>query len=89
MFVFCTSVRWKYGYTSILEVHIRRVSHMWSWSNMKQHRENLRSYKSAYKNKLLCQSKLSPDAERHIQVLLHMIRVQSVETLDPAEHKQV
>ncbi|XP_067454112.1 intermembrane lipid transfer protein VPS13C isoform X1 [Thunnus thynnus] len=66
---------WRYGFNSILEVHIRRCSHMWSWCNIRQHRENLKAYKTAYKTKLLSQSKLSLDAERHIQDLEKVLDV--------------
>lgn len=68
MFVF--SARWRYAFNSIMEVQIRRVSHMWSWSNIRQHRENLKAYKTTYKTKLLSQNKTNQDTERHIQVLL-------------------
>lgn len=66
--IFCASVRWRYGFNSILEVHIRRCSRMWSWSCIKQHRDIQKEYKMAYKTKLLSQSKSSLDTERHIQV---------------------
>nr|XP_048724050.1 intermembrane lipid transfer protein VPS13C isoform X3 [Caretta caretta] len=59
---------WKYAANSILEVHIRRCTRMWSWSNMKHHRQLLKSYKSMYKNKLT-QSKLSEETRRQIQDL--------------------
>ncbi|KAM3866154.1 intermembrane lipid transfer protein VPS13C-like [Diretmus argenteus] len=60
---------WRYGGNSILEVHIRRFNRMWSWSNIKQHREKLKAYKAVYKAKLLTQGELSPDTESHIQDL--------------------
>ncbi|KAM3877457.1 intermembrane lipid transfer protein VPS13C [Diretmus argenteus] len=60
---------WRYGGNSILEVHIRRFNRMWSWSNIKQHREKLKAYKAVYKAKLLTQGKPSPDTESHIQDL--------------------
>ncbi|NXP40517.1 VP13C protein, partial [Leiothrix lutea] len=59
---------WKYAGNSVLEVHIRRHSRMWSWSNIKQHRQLLRSYKNVYKNKLT-QSKLSEETQKQIQEL--------------------
>ncbi|EMP30306.1 Vacuolar protein sorting-associated protein 13C [Chelonia mydas] len=59
---------WKYAANSILEVHIRRCTRMWSWSNMKHHRQLLKSYKNIYKNKLT-QSKLSEETRRQIQDL--------------------
>ncbi|XP_076012416.1 intermembrane lipid transfer protein VPS13C isoform X2 [Genypterus blacodes] len=60
---------WKYSFTSILEVHIRRFKRMWSWCNIRQHRNNLRAYKTVYKTKLLSQNKLSQDIDRQIQDL--------------------
>ncbi|XP_070763918.1 intermembrane lipid transfer protein VPS13C isoform X2 [Enoplosus armatus] len=66
---------WRYGFNSILEVHIRRFSHMWSWSNIRKHRENLKAYKSAYKAKLLSQNKPNQDTERNIQDLEKVLDV--------------
>uniref|UniRef100_A0A8C3ENX7 Vacuolar protein sorting 13 homolog C n=1 Tax=Corvus moneduloides TaxID=1196302 RepID=A0A8C3ENX7_CORMO len=62
---------WKYAGNSVLEVHIRRHTRMWSWSNIKQHRQLLKSYKNVYKNKLT-QSKLSEETQRKIVILLIM-----------------
>uniref|UniRef100_A0A3Q3D817 Vacuolar protein sorting 13 homolog C n=1 Tax=Hippocampus comes TaxID=109280 RepID=A0A3Q3D817_HIPCM len=45
-------VRWRYAFSSILEVHIRRSSHMWSWSNIRRHRQQVKTYKTAYKSKV-------------------------------------
>ncbi|NXQ30935.1 VP13C protein, partial [Alaudala cheleensis] len=59
---------WQYAGNSVLEVHIRRRSRMWSWSNIKQHRQLLKSYKNVYKTKLT-QSKLSEETQRQIQDL--------------------
>ncbi|KGL81364.1 Vacuolar protein sorting-associated protein 13C, partial [Tinamus guttatus] len=59
---------WKYAGNSILEVHIKRRTHMWSWSSIKQHRQLLKSYKNVYKSKL-AQSKLSEETQRQIQDL--------------------
>ncbi|KFP20127.1 Vacuolar protein sorting-associated protein 13C, partial [Egretta garzetta] len=59
---------WKYAGNSVLEVHIKRHTRMWSWSNIKQHRQLLKSYKNVYKNKLT-QSKLSEETQRQIQDL--------------------
>uniref|UniRef100_A0A3B3UVT3 Chorein N-terminal domain-containing protein n=1 Tax=Poecilia latipinna TaxID=48699 RepID=A0A3B3UVT3_9TELE len=61
--------RWRYAFNSIMEVHIRRLSHMWSWSKIQQHRESLKVYKAAYKSKLLSQNKPGPDTEKQIQDL--------------------
>ena len=66
--VFWSSLRWNYSFNSIMEVHVRRRTRMWSWANIKQHRKNLLAYKNTYKTKLLTQNKLSPDTEQQIQV---------------------
>ncbi|KAM8876931.1 intermembrane lipid transfer protein VPS13C isoform 3-T3 [Synchiropus picturatus] len=66
---------WTYAITSILEVHIRRCTRMWSWSNIRRHRDNLRAYKTAYKTRLLSQNKPSPETERHIQDLEKVLDV--------------
>uniref|UniRef100_A0A673C0P7 Vacuolar protein sorting 13 homolog C n=1 Tax=Sphaeramia orbicularis TaxID=375764 RepID=A0A673C0P7_9TELE len=65
----------KYFFNSILEVHIRRCSHMWSWTSIKQHRDNLRAYRSAYKTKLLNPSRPSPETDRQIQDLEKVLDV--------------
>uniref|UniRef100_A0A452VIQ5 Vacuolar protein sorting 13 homolog C n=1 Tax=Ursus maritimus TaxID=29073 RepID=A0A452VIQ5_URSMA len=57
---------WKYAIDSVLEVHIRRYTQMWSWSNIKKHRQLLKSYKSAYKNKLT-QTKVPEETQKQIQ----------------------
>lgn len=64
--------RWKYAIDSVLEVHIRRYTRMWSWSNIKKHRQLLKSYKSAYKNKLT-QTKVPEEIQKQIQVYLACI----------------
>ncbi|XP_062482305.1 intermembrane lipid transfer protein VPS13C isoform X1 [Pezoporus occidentalis] len=68
---------WKYAGNSVLEVHIRRHTRMWSWSNIKQHRQLLKSYKNMYKNKLT-QSKLSEETQRQIQDLERKLDVFSI-----------
>lgn len=45
---------------------------MWSWSNIKKHRQLLKSYKSAYKNKLT-QTKVPEEIQKQIQVYLACI----------------
>lgn len=40
---------------------------MWSWSNIKKHRQLLKSYKSAYKSKLT-QTKVPEEIQKQIQV---------------------
>ncbi|XP_041535269.1 vacuolar protein sorting-associated protein 13C isoform X2 [Microtus oregoni] len=59
---------WKYAIDSVLEVHIRRYTQMWSWSNIRKHRQLLKSYKIAYKNKLT-QAKVSEETQKQIQDL--------------------
>ncbi|XP_075713818.1 intermembrane lipid transfer protein VPS13C isoform X2 [Rhinoderma darwinii] len=59
---------WKYAITSILDVHVRRKTRMWLWNNISQHRENLKSYKNAYKAKLT-QTKVSEETTKQIQAL--------------------
>uniref|UniRef100_A0A669P5R8 Vacuolar protein sorting 13 homolog C n=1 Tax=Phasianus colchicus TaxID=9054 RepID=A0A669P5R8_PHACC len=59
---------WKYAGDSVLEVHIKRCTRMWSWNNIKQHRQLLKSYRNAYRNKLT-QNKLSEETQRQIQDL--------------------
>ncbi|XP_055363331.1 intermembrane lipid transfer protein VPS13C isoform X2 [Betta splendens] len=66
---------WRYGFNSILEVHIRRCSRMWSWSYIREHREIQKEYKTAYKTKLSSQSKSSLDTERRIQDLEKVLDV--------------
>nr|XP_033776023.1 vacuolar protein sorting-associated protein 13C isoform X2 [Geotrypetes seraphini] len=65
---------WQYAITSILEVHVRRYSRMWSWSNIKQHRHNLKTYKSLYKWKLI-QSKVSDETQKSTQNLERILDV--------------
>ncbi|XP_052360766.1 intermembrane lipid transfer protein VPS13C-like, partial [Oncorhynchus keta] len=61
---------WKYSMNSILDVHIRRFNRMWSWSNIRKHRLTLKTYRAAYKAKLLTtQGKLREDQEKQIQDL--------------------
>lgn len=45
---------------------------MWSWSNIKKHRQLLKSYKGAYKNKLT-QTKVPEEIQKQIQVDLMCI----------------
>lgn len=66
---------WRYGFNSILEVHIRRLSKMWSWSHIRRHRENQKTYRAVYKTKLLSRGKPSQDTEQHIQDLEKVLDV--------------
>ncbi|KAI7814086.1 putative vacuolar protein sorting-associated protein 13C [Triplophysa rosa] len=65
---------WRYGISSILEVHIRRFNKMWSWNNIKKHRDTLKVYKAAYKCKLT-QGKVREDTEKQIQELEKVLDV--------------
>ncbi|KAA0723284.1 Vacuolar protein sorting-associated protein 13C [Triplophysa tibetana] len=65
---------WRYGISSILELHIRRFNKMWSWSNIKKHRDTLKVYKAAYKCKLT-QGKVREDTEKEIQDLEKVLDV--------------
>ncbi|XP_072235878.1 intermembrane lipid transfer protein VPS13C isoform X2 [Leuresthes tenuis] len=66
---------WRYASNSILEVHIRRLSRMWSWSNIRQHRQNLKVYRTAYRTKLLAQTKVGQDNEQLVQDLEKVLDV--------------
>ncbi|KAM4592302.1 intermembrane lipid transfer protein VPS13C isoform 6-T6 [Odontesthes bonariensis] len=66
---------WRYALSSILEVHVRRLSRMWSWSNIRQHRQNLKVYRTAYRTKLLAQTKLGQDNEILVQDLEKVLDV--------------
>ncbi|KAM5126213.1 intermembrane lipid transfer protein VPS13C-like, partial [Mantella aurantiaca] len=59
---------WDYAISSILEVHIRRRTRMWTWRNIVQHRENLKAYKNVYKVKLT-QSKFPEETLKQLQAL--------------------
>ncbi|CAH2273272.1 Hypothetical predicted protein [Pelobates cultripes] len=59
---------WLYAINGILEVQVRKKTQMWCWKSIKQHRQNLNSYKNAYKNKLT-QSKPSEELIKELQVL--------------------
>uniref|UniRef100_A0A3B3ZUH9 Uncharacterized protein n=1 Tax=Periophthalmus magnuspinnatus TaxID=409849 RepID=A0A3B3ZUH9_9GOBI len=69
------AVWWKYAFNSIMEVHVRRCSKMWSWYSIKQHRETLKAYRNAYKTKLLNTSKTSQEIEQNIQDLEKVLDV--------------
>ncbi|XP_029431385.1 vacuolar protein sorting-associated protein 13C isoform X2 [Rhinatrema bivittatum] len=65
---------WQYAITGILEVHVRRYTRMWSWSNIKQHRQNLKTYRNLYKWKLI-QSKVSDEIQKSTQNLERLLDV--------------
>jgi len=50
-------------------VHIKHFTQMWDWANIKKHRDTLKAYKAAYKDKLT-QGKVREDTEKQIKVLL-------------------
>ncbi|KAM6980546.1 intermembrane lipid transfer protein VPS13C [Aplochiton taeniatus] len=66
---------WKYVMNSVLEVHIRRFNQMWSWSNIRKHRQTLKDYKAAYKAKLLTHGKMKEDTEKQTQDLEKLLDV--------------
>ncbi|KAK5873459.1 hypothetical protein PBY51_018496 [Eleginops maclovinus] len=80
---------WRYGFNSVLQVHIRRLSTMWSWSNIRRHRDNLKTYKTAYKNKLLNQNKSSPNAEKTLQDLEKVLDVFNITLTRQQAHMEV
>uniref|UniRef100_A0A8C3A5N3 Vacuolar protein sorting 13 homolog C n=1 Tax=Cyclopterus lumpus TaxID=8103 RepID=A0A8C3A5N3_CYCLU len=80
---------WRYSFNSILEVHIRRLGRMWSWSSIRKHRENLKAYKTAYKAKLLSQNKPSQDTERHIQDMEKILDVFNITLIRQQAHMEV
>ncbi|XP_072472489.1 intermembrane lipid transfer protein VPS13C isoform X1 [Notamacropus eugenii] len=65
---------WQYAIAAVLEVHIRRSAQMWSWNNIRKHRQFLRRYKNAYKNKLT-QSKITEEVQNEIQDLEKILDV--------------
>ncbi|KAM9764616.1 LOW QUALITY PROTEIN: intermembrane lipid transfer protein VPS13C [Menidia menidia] len=66
---------WSYALSSILEVHVRRLSHMWSWSSIRQHRQNLRAYRSLYQGRLLGTRGQGPEADSKVQELEKVLDV--------------
>ncbi|KAE8617181.1 hypothetical protein XENTR_v10009002 [Xenopus tropicalis] len=65
---------WLYAINSILEVHIKRRTHMWSWNNIAKHRQNLKMYKNAYKTKLT-QAKLPEETVKQLQACEKLLDV--------------
>ncbi|KAJ8247515.1 hypothetical protein GJAV_G00247280, partial [Gymnothorax javanicus] len=65
---------WKYAINCILEVHIRRFNQMWSWSQIRKHRQTLKAYKLSYKTRLT-QGKVKEDTEKQIQDLEKVLDV--------------
>ncbi|XP_054859061.1 intermembrane lipid transfer protein VPS13C isoform X2 [Eublepharis macularius] len=79
---------WKYAINSILEVHIRRYSRMWSWSNIRRHRQLLKSYKNVYKSKLT-QTKISEETQKQMQDLEKMLDVFNIVLARQQAHVEV
>ncbi|XP_036442421.1 vacuolar protein sorting-associated protein 13C isoform X5 [Colossoma macropomum] len=65
---------WMYGINSVLEVHIRHFNQMWSWTNIRKHRQTLKAYKAVYKAKLT-QGKIREDTEKQILELEKVLDV--------------
>ncbi|XP_068438571.1 intermembrane lipid transfer protein VPS13C isoform X2 [Clinocottus analis] len=80
---------WRYGFNSIMEVHIRRLGRMWSWSSIRKHRENLKAYKTAYRAKLLSQNKPSQDTEQNVQDLEKVLDVFNITLIRQQAHMEV
>ncbi|XP_029943561.1 vacuolar protein sorting-associated protein 13C [Salarias fasciatus] len=80
---------WRYAYSSILEVHIQRSRRMWSWSSIRQHRLNLKAYKTAYKTKLLSPSKAGPETDKQVQDLEEVLDVFSITLVRQQAHMEV
>ncbi|XP_051898323.1 intermembrane lipid transfer protein VPS13C isoform X1 [Pristis pectinata] len=79
---------WKYAVTGILEVHLRRKYRMWSWDHIKRHRQNLKSYKMAYKNKLT-QTKPSEELLKQLQDLEKSLDIFNITLARQQAHVEV
>ncbi|XP_069759027.1 intermembrane lipid transfer protein VPS13C isoform X1 [Narcine bancroftii] len=79
---------WKYAITGILEVHLRRKYRMWSWDHIKRHRQNLKAYKIAYKNKLT-QTKHSEELLKQLQVLEKSLDIFNITLARQQAHVEV
>ncbi|GCC33396.1 hypothetical protein chiPu_0011865, partial [Chiloscyllium punctatum] len=79
---------WKYAITGILQVHVRRRYRMWSWGNIKSHRQNLKAYKVAYKNKLT-QTKLSEEVLKQLQNLEKSLDIFNITLARQQAHVEV
>ncbi|XP_041037247.1 vacuolar protein sorting-associated protein 13C isoform X5 [Carcharodon carcharias] len=79
---------WQYAITGILEVHVRRKYHMWSWANIKSHRQNLKAYKAAYKSKLT-QTKLSEELLKQLQILEKSLDIFNITLARQQAHVEV
>ncbi|XP_062927043.1 intermembrane lipid transfer protein VPS13C isoform X1 [Mobula hypostoma] len=79
---------WKYAVTGILEVHLRRKYHLWSWDHIKHHRQNLKSYKMAYKSKLT-QTKPSEELLKQLQDLENTLDIFNITLARQQAHVEV
>uniref|UniRef100_A0A8C9TDL8 Vacuolar protein sorting 13 homolog A n=1 Tax=Scleropages formosus TaxID=113540 RepID=A0A8C9TDL8_SCLFO len=43
---------WQYAITGILEVNVKPRLHMWSWKDIRKHRQKVKTYKELYKKKI-------------------------------------
>ncbi|XP_034000770.1 vacuolar protein sorting-associated protein 13C-like, partial [Trematomus bernacchii] len=78
---------WEYGRDSVLQDYRRRVKTS-SWSSIREHRDNLKAYKLAYKNKILNQ-KLGAEAERTLQDLEKVLDVFNITLTRQQAHMEV
>ncbi|XP_067829405.1 intermembrane lipid transfer protein VPS13C isoform X2 [Heptranchias perlo] len=79
---------WEYAITGILEVHLRRKYRMWSWANIKSHRQNLKAYKIAYKSKLT-QTKPSEEILKQLQILEKSLDIFNITLARQQAHVEV
>ncbi|XP_072349204.1 LOW QUALITY PROTEIN: intermembrane lipid transfer protein VPS13C [Scyliorhinus torazame] len=79
---------WQYVITGVLEVHVRRKYRMWSWGNIRSHRQNLKAYKVAYKSKLT-QTKLSEEVLKQLQILEKSLDIFNITLARQQAHVEV
>ncbi|XP_074661340.1 intermembrane lipid transfer protein VPS13A-like [Tubulanus polymorphus] len=68
---------WHYAYTCTMEGNIKRRKKMWSWQNMKAHRDRLKRYKDMYKKRLL-NKKLSKDESKDFEECEKLMDVMNI-----------
>ncbi|XP_073675240.1 intermembrane lipid transfer protein VPS13A-like [Garra rufa] len=44
---------WRYVITGVLEVNVKPHLHMWSWQQIRRHRQHVKKYRELYKNKII------------------------------------
>ncbi|XP_078056333.1 intermembrane lipid transfer protein VPS13C isoform X4 [Mustelus asterias] len=79
---------WQYAIAGILQVHVRRKCRMWSWENIKSHRQNLKAYKVAYKSKLT-QTKLPEEVLKQLQILEKSLDIFNITLARQQAHVEV